>query len=136
MEARKDRVRVLFTRHLMEGHEFGMRMVAMKCRDYGMEVIYLARFYRVEEVVRAAQEEDVDAIGLTSSSGAHYFLAEELLRLLKEKGMNIPVIMGGVIPSEDVPRLLGMGIKGVFGPGSTPDEAAKYILELTSKSRV
>ena len=131
MEPEKERVRVLFTRHLMEGHEFGMRLVAMKCRELGMEVIYLARFYKLEEVVKAAQEEDVNSIGLTSSSGAHFFLAHELLRLLKENEMNVPVIMGGVIPSEDVPRLLEMGIQVVFGPGSTPDEAAKYFQGLS-----
>ena len=134
--AKKEKVRVLFTRHLMEGHEFGMRLVAMKCRDYGMEVVYLARFYQMEEVARAAQEEDVAVIGLTSSSGAHFFLARELLRLLKEREMDTVVIMGGVIPNEATPGLLELGINKIFGPGTSPDEAAKYILELTSIATV
>lgn len=132
MEARRGRVRTLLARHIMEGHDLGIRMIAMKCRDYGMEVVYLSRFHGVEEVVKAAQQEDVDAIGLTSSSGAHLLLGRELLRLLKENSMDIPVIVGGVVPTNDAVKLTDMGIRRVFGPGSTPEEAAKFILEMAS----
>jgi methylmalonyl-CoA mutase C-terminal domain/subunit len=118
----------------MEGHDLGLRMIAMKCRDCGMEVVYLSRFSELKEVVGAAQQEDVDVIGLTSSSGAHIFLGKELLQLLENEGMDIPVIIGGVVPDDDVTKLNEMGIKGVFGPGSTPDEAAKFILEVTSSA--
>jgi methylmalonyl-CoA mutase C-terminal domain/subunit len=135
MEPRKGRLRVLLARHLMEGHDLGIRMIAMKCRDYGMEVVYLSRFFELSEVVRAAQQEDADVIGLTSSSGAHLFLAKELLRLLAEDAMDIPVIIGGVVSTGDDIKLKKMGIKGVFGPGSTPEEAATSILQLTSAAR-
>ena len=126
------RIRVLLARHIMEGHDLGIRMIAMKCRDVGMEVIFVSRFYELGEVVKASQQEAADAIGLTSSSGAHLFQGKEIMRLLKENDMDLPVIIGGLVPAEDAAKLKEMGIKGVFGPGSTPDEAVKFILDMTS----
>ena len=125
-------VRVLLARSLLEAHDLGLRMVAARCRNAGIEVIY-SRFGQIEEMARAAEQEDVQLIGVTVSSGNHLYIAAELLKLLKEKGLSLPLILGGVIPTRDVPPLLEMGVAKVFGPGSMPDDAAKAILELTAR---
>ena len=126
---KKEKVRVLLTRHLMEGHDIGLRTVVNGCRESGIEVIYYPRFEDFSEIVKVAEEEDVALVGITSSSGAHIYLAEGVISSLKERGMDIPTIMGGVIPDKDVPRLKEIGIKYVFGPGSAPDEVASFIVE-------
>jgi methylmalonyl-CoA mutase C-terminal domain/subunit len=126
----KEKIRVLFTRNLLEGHDIGLRTVVNRCRESGIEVIYYPRFKDFSEVSKVAQEEDVDIVGISSSSGAHIHLVQGLISSLKEKGMNIPIIIGGVIPNKDIPRLNEMGIKGIFGPGSTPDEVASFISKI------
>ena len=124
---KQEKVRVLFTRNLLEGHDMGLRTVVNKCRESGIEVIYYPRFKGVHEVVKVAEEEDVDMIGLSSSSGAHLYLADALITALREKGMDIPVIMGGVISDKDIPRLKALGVKSIFGPGSNPEDAVTFI---------
>ena len=131
MQQRK--IRILLTRSLLEGHDMGIRMIANKCRDSGFEVIY-TRFSDIKEIVKSAGEEAVDIIGLTSSSVNYFYLASELLTLLKDNNMEIPVIFGGVIPTQDVPRLIEIGVKKIFGPGSTPDEAVKFVSDLLSRT--
>ena len=127
---KKDKIRALFTRHLMEGHDMGLRAVVSSCRESGIEVVYYPRFQAFDEVVKVAEEEDVAIIGLSSSSGAHINLAEGLIASLKEKGMDIPIIIGGIIPNKDIPILRKLGIKGIFGPGSIPGEVAGFIHDL------
>ena len=124
------KIRVLFCRYTVDGHDRGLLTIMNRCRDAGMEVIYI-HFFDVQEIARAAVQEDADVIGITTSMGQHFFILEELLALLKKDNYNMPVIMGGVIPTADVPRLKEMGAKGVFGPGSYPDEAVKLISELS-----
>ena len=135
MEAhKKKKIRVLFTRHLMEGHDIGLRTVVNKCKESGIEVIYYPRFNDLSEVVKVAQEEDANLIGLSSSSGAHVYLAKELISALREKDLDIQIIIGGVIPNKDIPRLKKLGVKGVFGPGSNPDEVASFILRVVEST--
>ncbi|MFC1858110.1 cobalamin B12-binding domain-containing protein [Thermodesulfobacteriota bacterium] len=124
------KIRVLFCRYTVDGHDRGLLTTMSRCKDAGMEVIYI-HFFDVKEIARAAVQEDVDVIGITTSMGQHFFILEELLALLKKDDCNIPVIMGGVIPTVDVPRLKETGAKGVFGPGSSPDDAVKLISELS-----
>lgn len=126
-------VRVLFTRSLLEGHDIGLRTVVNKCRKSGIEVIYYPRFKAVGEVVKVAEEEDADMIGLSSSSGAHLYLANALIVALREKSMDIPVIMGGVISDKDIPRLKTLGVSSVFGPGSNPEDVVTLIYEIVRK---
>ncbi|MFH1626109.1 MAG: cobalamin-dependent protein [Pseudomonadota bacterium] len=131
--AKKEKIRVLFTRNLLEGHDMGLRTVVNRCRELGVEVIYYPRFRDFGEVVKVAEEEDVDLVAISSSSGAHIYLAEGLISSLREKGMDIPIIMGGVISDKDRPRLDELGVKGVFGPGSSPDDVASFIFKLLEK---
>ena len=121
--------RVLFCRYTVDGHDRGLITVMNRCRDAGMEVIYI-HFHNVKEIIRAAVQEDAQVIAISSSMGEHFSVANELMPLLKEDGYNIPVIVGGVIPTVDVEPLLKMDIKGVFGPGSSPDEAIDLISKL------
>lgn len=98
-----------------------------------MEVIYI-HFTEAEQVVKSAIAEDVDIIGVTSSMGEHTYIAARIMEALKKNQANIPLIMGGVIPTVDVPKLLDMGVKAVFGPGSSPREAASFISQVMAKA--
>jgi methylmalonyl-CoA mutase, C-terminal domain len=121
--ARTGPIRVLIAKPGLDGHDRGAKVVARALRDAGMEVIYAGLRQTPEEVVRAALEEDVDLIGLSILSGAHMALFPKILALLKaEKGGNIPVFAGGIIPDEDARRLKRAGIKAIFGPGTTLQE--------------
>jgi methylmalonyl-CoA mutase cobalamin-binding domain/chain len=121
-------MKILLARHVFEGHDIGARMIAIECRNQGIEVV-LIRFLKAEEVIKSAQEEDVFLIGLTSSSGTHLFLIDELMKSMKEYKMEIPIVIGGIIPKEDESRLLEMGVKEVFGPGSSRQQIVKNILK-------
>jgi len=101
-----------------------------RCRESGIEVIYYPRFKDFNEVVKVAEEEDVGLIGISSSTGAHLYLSKVLISTLKEKGMVMPVIIGGIIPEKDASTLKELGIADVFGPGSSPEEVASFILKL------
>ena len=132
MRELKRKPRILFSRYTLDGHDRGLLTVMHRCRNAGMEVIYI-HFNDVQEITQTAVQEDVDVIGVTCSMGQHFSVMTELLRLLRENNYGIPVIMGGVIPTVDVLRLLEMGVKGVFGPGSSPEEAVKAISEFVGK---
>lgn len=114
------KIRVLVAKPGLDGHDRGAKVVAHALRDAGMEVIYTGLHQTVEEIVSAAVQEDVDVIGLSIMSGAHLFIAEKTIKLLREQGVDDKlVIVGGVIPNRDVERLKALGVDGVF-PGGTP----------------
>ena len=114
----KKRIRVLIARLGLDAHWRGSIVVARALRDAGMEVIYIGN-QLPETIVETAIQEDADVIGISTLSGNHMILAPEVLRILKEKEMNdIRVILGGTIPSADVPKLKKVGIAEVFGPGT------------------
>jgi methylmalonyl-CoA mutase, C-terminal domain len=116
-------IRVLIAKPGLDGHDRGAKVVARALRDAGFEVIYAGLRQTPEEIVRAALEEDVDLIGLSILSGAHMALFPKVLALLKkEKGGEIPVFAGGIIPDEDARRLKKAGIRAIFGPGTTLQE--------------
>ena len=94
-----------------------------------MEVVYI-HFSNPKEIVTVVMEEDADMLGVTTSLGQHNLVASVLLEKLRESKVSVPVIMGGVIPGTDVPELLEMGVKRVFGPGSAPKEAVSFISEV------
>ncbi len=111
--------RILIGKPGLDGHESGAKVVARMLIDAGFEVIYTGVRQTPEMIVRSALEEDVDVIGLSLLSGAHYELCSRVLALMKEEGVeDIPVIVGGIIPAEDIPKLTAIGVKAVFGPGS------------------
>lgn len=114
------KIRVLIAKPGLDGHDRGAKVIARALRDAGMEVIYTGLRQSPEDIVEAAIQEDVDAIGLSSLSGAHMALFPEVVKLLKKRRAGeIVVAGGGIIPEEDVPKLRKAGIKAVFGPGTT-----------------
>ncbi len=113
------KIRVLIAKPGLDGHDRGAKVVARALRDAGMEVIYTGLRQTPEDIVEAAIQEDVDAIGLSSLSGAHLTLFPEVVRLLrKRRSGDVVVVGGGIIPEEDVLKLKRAGIKAVFGPGT------------------
>lgn len=114
------KVRVLIAKPGLDGHDRGAKVVARSMRDAGMEVIYTGLRQTPEMIAEAALQEDVDAVGLSILSGAHMALVPRLMELLREQGQeNVRVLVGGIIPDEDVPRLKELGVVEVFGPGTS-----------------
>jgi methylmalonyl-CoA mutase C-terminal domain/subunit len=111
--------RILIGKPGLDGHETGAKIVAKMLIDAGYEVIYTGTRQTPKMIVRSALEEDVDVIGLSLLSGAHFELCSRVLDLMREQGVDdIPVIVGGIIPAEDIPKLTAIGVRAVFGPGS------------------
>jgi methylmalonyl-CoA mutase C-terminal domain/subunit len=118
------KIRVLIAKPGLDGHDRGAKIIARALRDAGMEVIYTGLRQTPEQIVAAAVQEDVDAIGLSILSGAHNVLFPEIMRLLKdESAQDIVVFAGGIIPEKDIPRMKEIGIREIFLPG-TPTAAA------------
>ena len=114
------KVRILIAKPGLDGHETGAKLISRALRDAGMEVIYTGPRQTPEMIVGSALQEDVNIIGLSILSGAHMELASRVIELMREKGMgDIPIVMGGIIPKEDIPNLQALGVKAVFGPGSS-----------------
>jgi methylmalonyl-CoA mutase C-terminal domain/subunit len=124
------KIRVLIAKPGLDGHDRGAKVVARALRDAGMEVIYTGIRQTPEMIVEAALQEDVDVVGLSILSGAHTTLFPRIINLLKENGLNdVLVVAGGIIPDEDVPALNELGIRGIFGPGTSTQEVVEFIKE-------
>ncbi len=118
------KIRVLIAKPGLDGHDRGAKIIARALRDAGMEVIYTGLRQTPEQIVAAAVQEDVDAIGLSILSGAHNVLFPEIMRLLNdESASDIVVFAGGIIPEKDIPRMKEIGIREIFLPG-TPTATA------------
>jgi methylmalonyl-CoA mutase C-terminal domain/subunit len=127
----KRKLKILVSKIGLDGHDRGAKVVARSLRDAGFEVIYLGIHQTPEMVVNAAVQEDVDVIGLSHLSGAHKTLFPRTLQLLKEKGReDILVMGGGIIPEEDKSELLKLGIVKLFGPGTLTQDIISYLKEL------
>lgn len=122
-------LRVLVAKVGLDGHDRGVKIVARILRDAGMEVIYTGLRQTPAMVVATAIDEDVDVIGLSMLSGAHMTLAPKVVTLLREEGSDIPVVVGGIIPDQDVARLLDAGVANVLHPGASSDEVAQTVRE-------
>ncbi len=124
------RIRVLVAKPGLDGHDRGAKVIAQALRDAGMEVIYTGLRQTPEQIVSAALQEDVDVVGMSILSGAHGTLFPEVVNLLREKGADdILVVGGGIIPEDDIPALKQAGIAEVFGPGTPLEYVVKYIKE-------
>ena len=127
---REKPIKVLMAKAGLDGHDRGAKVLTLGLRDEGMEVIYTGLRQTPEKIVTSAIQEDVDVVGLSCLSGAHKSLFPKVVELLKEKGIDdVLVIGGGIIPKEDIPFLKEKGIKELFGPGTPIKEIAKYIRE-------
>ena len=116
----KKKIKILIGKPGLDGHDRGAKVIALALRDAGMEVIYTGLHQTVEQIVRAAVQEAVDVVGLSIMSGAHLPICRKILQMMKSEGIKeIPVVVGGVIPKQDIPELNKLGIAAVF-PGGTP----------------
>jgi methylmalonyl-CoA mutase C-terminal domain/subunit len=127
-------IRVLVAKVGLDGHDRGIKVVARILRDAGMEVIYTGLFQTPETVAIAAIQEDVDAVGLSMLSGAHLTLAPLVVAALRERGSDIPVVVGGIVPSNDLAELAEAGVAAVFGPGASAEEIVAQIRSLVAAS--
>ncbi|HSR68530.1 MAG TPA: cobalamin B12-binding domain-containing protein [Acidobacteriota bacterium] len=122
------KVRVLIAKPGLDGHDRGAKVVARALRDAGMEVIYTGLRQTPSQIVTAALQEDVDAIGLSVLSGAHLHLFSKVMHLLKEEKMeDVLVFGGGIIPQEDVEKLKEMGVREVFQPGASTRQIVAFL---------
>ena len=122
------KIRVLIAKPGLDGHDRGAKVVARSLRDAGFEVIYTGIRQTPQMIAEAALQEDVDVVGLSILSGAHLTLCPKVVELLRSQGQdNVLVLVGGIVPDEDVAKLKASGITGVFGPGTSTQEIADYI---------
>ena len=132
----EQKIRVLVAKPGLDGHDRGAKVIARALRDAGMEVIYTGLRQTPEQVVAAALQEDADVIGLSILSGAHNHIAPRLMQLLHEKGLDdVLVVIGGIIPDVDIPKLKEAGVKGIFLPGAPMQEIVDFINQ-HSRARV
>jgi len=122
------KVRIMVGKPGLDGHDRGAKIIARALRDAGVEVIYTGLHQTPEMIVNTAAQEDVDGIGLSILSGAHNYLFPKVMELLKEKKMgDVVVFGGGIIPDDDIPKLLKKGVDRVFTPGTTIQEIVEYV---------
>jgi len=130
----KGKIRVLLAKPGLDGHDRGAKVVARALRDAGMEVIYTGIRQTPEMIVQAAIQEDVDVIGLSILSGAHLELFPSIIEGLRKKGReDALVVAGGIIPEDDIPALQEMGVKAIFGPGTSTEDIVRFIQKETTE---
>jgi len=135
-QAGQRRIRILVAKPGLDGHDRGALVLARALRDAGMEVIYSGLLPSAEQVARMAVDEDVDVVALSLLNGAHMTAFPKVKRLLEKMGgEDIIVVGGGIIPEEDKPKLLKMGITGLYGPGSSLDDIVEHVRARVSKER-
>ena len=128
----KRKIRVLAAKPGLDGHDRGIKVVASALMDAGMEVIYTGLRQTPQQIVESAIQEDVDVIAMSILSGAHDYLFPKVMELLREKGIeDILVLGGGIIPDEDIPILKEAGIAEIFGPGTKSEEIIHFIRDKT-----
>jgi methylmalonyl-CoA mutase C-terminal domain/subunit len=121
-------IRVVLAKIGLDGHDRGIQVVARALRDAGMEVIYTGLWQTPAAAVRAVEDEDADVLGISLLSGAHMTLVPDLLARLKERELeHVKVIVGGIIPAADIPKLEAMGVAKVFTPGASLTGIAEFV---------
>ena len=122
------KIRVVIAKPGLDGHDRGAKVIARALRDAGMEVIYTGLRQTPEQIVGAALQEDADVIGLSILSGAHMHICPRLMTLLRDKGLDdVLVVVGGIIPDVDIPKLNELGVRGIFLPGTPMHEIVDFI---------
>lgn len=133
---KNDKIRVLIAKPGLDGHEMGARLISRVLRDAGMEVIYTGPRQPCDAVVATALQEDVDVVGLSFLTGAHKEHTSEIMRIMRERGMEpskLVIAVGGIIPLKDVDYLKSLGVDAVFGPGSDTRDIVRAISEAVEK---
>lgn len=121
-------IRVVIAKPGLDGHDRGAKVIARALRDAGMEVIYTGLRQTPEQIVAATLQEDADVIGLSILSGAHMHICPRVMELLRERGLDdVLVVVGGIIPDQDLPKLREMGITGIFIPGTPMQQIVDFI---------
>jgi methylmalonyl-CoA mutase, C-terminal domain len=124
------KIRVVIAKPGLDGHDRGAKVIARALRDAGMEVIYTGLRQTPDQIVAAALQEDADVIGVSILSGAHMHICPRVMELLREKGLDdVLVVVGGIIPDVDIPKLRDIGIKGIFLPGTSMQGIIDFIRE-------
>ncbi len=127
----KKPIKILVAKPGLDGHDRGAKIVSNALRDAGMEVIYTGLHQTPDMIVEAAVQEDVDVVSLSILSGAHMGLFQRVRTQMNDQGLeNVPLIGGGIIPDEDVPKLKALGVNEVFGPGTDTRDIVKYVKSL------
>jgi methylmalonyl-CoA mutase, C-terminal domain len=128
MNSMKKPLRVVVAKPGLDGHDRGAKIIARAFRDAGMEVIYTGIFQTTEMTTRTVVEEDADVLGLSILSGAHMHFAEEICRALRDNASReVLVIMGGILPPPDIPKVKAFGVAEVFGPGTTTSKIVEFV---------
>ncbi len=128
------KIRVLAAKPGLDGHDRGIKVIAAALRDAGMEVIYTGLRQTPEQIVAAAAQEDVDVIAMSVLSGAHDYLFPRVMELIRERGLDdVLVLGGGVIPEEDIPALKEAGVAEIFGPGTSTQKIIDFITANVSR---
>jgi methylmalonyl-CoA mutase cobalamin-binding domain/chain len=128
-------IRIVLAKLGLDGHDRGIKVVARILRDAGMEVIYLGLRGTTESIVSAVEQEDADAVGLSMHNAGHLTLAPKMVDALAAAGLDVPLIIGGIVPDEDVPRLHEAGVAAVLGPGASADEVATTVRTAVTSAR-
>ena len=130
------KIRVVIAKPGLDGHDRGAKVIARALRDAGMEVIYTGLRQTPEHIVAAALQEDADVIGLSILSGAHMHICPRIMELLHQQGLDdVMVVVGGIIPDVDIPRLQAIGVRGIFLPGTPMKDIVDFVTTHT-RSRV
>lgn len=131
----KRKIRIVVAKPGLDSHDRGAKVIARAFRDAGMEVIYTGLWQTPEQIVETALQEDVDVVALSILSGAHMTLFPKITELMKQKGLDdVLVLGGGVIPDEDIPALKKIGIAEIFGPDTPTNTIIKFIKQNTQKT--
>ena len=129
-------LRIVLAKVGLDGHDRGIKVVARGLRDAGLHVIYAGLWQSPEAIVRAVADEDADWLGLSLLSGAHMTLVPRVIELLRQSGLgDVGVLVGGIIPEEDIAKLIEVGVARVFGPGTPISEIAQFLLERGGRPR-
>ena len=122
-------IRVVLAKLGLDGHDRGLKVVARMLRDAGMEVVYLGLRQTTEMIVTAVEQEDADAVGISMHNAGHSTLAPRMVQALEDAGLDIPVVVGGIVPDSDLEAMAEAGVAGVLGPGASAEDVAKCVRE-------
>ena len=122
-------IRVVLAKLGLDGHDRGLKVVARMLRAAGMEVVYLGLRQTTEMIVTAVEQEDADAVGISMHNAGHLTLAPRMVQALEVAGLDVPVVVGGIVPDSDLEAMAEAGVAGVLGPGASAEDVAKCVRE-------